>query len=44
MPIPKPQSNEKQYEYISRCYKTIKDEYNRPQAFAICYQTWKDKK
>lgn len=43
MPIPSPSSNEKQREFITRCYTTIKDEYNRAAAFAICYDKWKNK-
>ncbi len=44
MPIPTPKSNETQQQYITRCYKQIKDEYKTAQAFAICYQKYKDKK
>jgi len=42
MPIPKPQG-ERQAEYIAKCYKAIKGEYPTAQAFAICYQKWKDR-
>lgn len=43
MPIPNPRSNEKQNEYIRRCYVAIKDEYKTAQALAICYDKWKRK-
>ena len=42
MPIPTPNTGEKQAQFISRCYATIKDEYSRPQAFAICYNKYKE--
>jgi hypothetical protein len=42
-PIPNPQSNERQRDFITRCYKEIKDEYDRAQSFAICYGKWKEK-
>lgn len=44
MPIPTPQSSEKQGDFIKRCYLEIKDEYDRPTSFAICYSKWKNKK
>ncbi len=44
MPIPKPSSGESQRDFIKRCYLQIKDEYDRPTSFAICYSKWKDRK
>ena len=44
MPIPTPSSSESQKDFIKRCYLEIKDEYDRPTAFAICYDTYKTKK
>ena len=43
MPIPKPTQGETQQQFVKRCYETIKDEYDRPTAFAICYSTYKNK-
>lgn len=43
MPLPEPRPDERQYQFISRCYEQIKDEYNRAQSFAICYSRWKDR-
>lgn len=45
MPIPKPNQNEKQSEFISRCISYISDEYNdNKQAAAVCFTTWKEHK
>lgn len=41
MPIPTP-SGESQKEYISKCMSSIGDEYDREQALAICYNTWRE--
>ena len=41
MPIPKP-SGESQKEYISKCMSAIGDEYDRDQALAICYDTYRE--
>jgi hypothetical protein len=40
MPIPKPESAEKESEFISRCASQLVGEegYEREQAVAICYQ------
>jgi hypothetical protein len=44
MPIPKPNNTETQQQYITRCYKAIKDEYpTAAQSFAICYQKYRDR-
>jgi hypothetical protein len=43
MPIPSVRPNEKQREFISRCYTQIKDEYPKAQGFGICYSVWKEK-
>ena len=43
MPIPTP-SNETQREFISKCTSAISDEYDRDEALAICYTTWKNSK
>jgi hypothetical protein len=36
MPIPTPDKGERTDEYLSRCYKSIANEYTREQALAIC--------
>lgn len=43
MPIPKPQSDETEQEFIGRCVSAISDEYEDDQALAICYQQWGNK-
>ena len=41
MPIPKPKSNEKEDEYISRCISEISSEYTEEgQPYAICKGEW----
>ena len=41
MPIPKPQSDEKEQDYISRCISEIHSEYDvEGQAYAVCKSTW----
>jgi hypothetical protein len=45
MPIPKPNLNEKQSEFVSRCISSISGEYNdNKQAAAVCFTTWKEHK
>ena len=44
MPIPNPQSNERQQQFIRRCYMSIKNEYKPAQGFAICYNKWRESK
>jgi hypothetical protein len=41
MPIPIPESNESEQDYISRCVEAIYDEYGAEQASAICYSTYR---
>lgn len=43
MPIPKPNSGERQGQFVQRCYKEIKNEYKPAQGFAICYNAWRDR-
>ncbi len=43
MPIPKP-TTETQREYISKCISAISNEYDRDEALAIRYPTWKNSK
>ena len=43
MPIPVPNSEESQSEFVSRCIKAIYDEYEQSQAAAICYSNWRKK-
>ena len=44
MPIPTPEKEEKQEDFISRCMTMIKNEYdNNEQALAVCFSAWKDK-
>ena len=44
MPIPKPNKNEKQKDFMVRCIPQLMWEYKKDQAIAICYQKFKDKK
>jgi hypothetical protein len=45
MPIPKPQSGEKQSDYIQRCMQAIGSEYqDKDQAVAVCYTHWREGK
>jgi len=53
MPVPKPESNESERDYISRCEKFMHEEnYGKPkderrsnkQLTAICYSTWRENK
>ena len=44
MPIPKPRSKEKQVDFMIRCVPQMMKEYNKDQAIAICYKSFKDKK
>jgi len=43
MPIPTPNQNEKQEDFISRCMSndTMKEEYDQKQRSAICYDSWR---
>ena len=41
MPIPIPQSNEVEQDYIKRCVEAIYDEYGAEQSAGICYSTWR---
>ncbi len=45
MPIPKPQDNETQKEFIERCMsnETMVSEYEQSQRSAICYREWRNK-
>ena len=47
MPIPKPNKNEKQSEFIQRCMSnlTMKKEFkNNSQRLAVCFTEWKKRK
>ena len=41
MPIPKPNAEETESEFVSRCIGEIFDEYGQEQSAAICYQTYR---
>ena len=41
MPIPKPNKNESESEFVSRCVEAIYDEYGQEQGSAICYNTYR---
>ena len=41
MPIPTPNKNETEQEYVSRCISDISSEYEQDQAAAICYDTYR---
>ena len=41
MPIPKPNSNETEQDFVSRCVEAIYDEYGQEQGSAICYKTYR---
>ena len=41
MPIPLPESNETEQDFISRCVEAIYDEYGAEQSAGICYSTWR---
>ena len=43
MPVPRPNSGERQPAFVQRCYKEISKEYPRAQSFAICYNAWRDR-
>lgn len=43
MPIPKPRSNEKQSDFMSRCVPQMMKEYNKDQAIAVCYDAYRTK-
>jgi hypothetical protein len=40
MPIPKPQPNQTQAEFIAVCVPAIIDEYGEEQAVAVCMAAW----
>jgi hypothetical protein len=44
IPLPTPRKGEKKNDFISRCIRTIDDEYEHDQAIAICYRQWSKKK
>jgi hypothetical protein len=45
MPIPKPNSGEKQSDFIQRCMEAIGSEYtDKDQAVAVCYTQWREGK
>lgn len=44
MPIPAPQKNETEQDYVSRCISEIYDEYGQEQGSAICYNTYRKSK
>lgn len=47
MPIPKPEKNETQQGFVSRCMGNdtmVKDYPNQSQRSAICYQSWNSSK
>jgi hypothetical protein len=41
MPIPKPNSEESEQEFVSRCIEQVFDEYGQEQGSAICYNTYR---
>lgn len=43
MPIPKPESQENEQEFISRCISELYNEYGQEQSAGICYSQWNDK-
>lgn len=43
MPIPRPNQDENENEFVSRCISKIIDEYDQSQAAAICYNAYRDK-
>ena len=53
MPVPKPEANESERDFISRCEKFMHEENNKKlesekrsneQITAICYSTWRKKR
>lgn len=40
MPIPRPQPNQSEREFMTQCMAAIGDEYSAQQASAICYDAW----
>lgn len=46
MPIPKPQPNQSQSQFVSKCLndEVMKKEYKTPQRIAICYEAWNIKR
>lgn len=43
MPIPEPQPNQTEQEFISECVEQIINEYGEAMAAAICYSIWREK-
>mgnify|MGYP003132592065 CR=1 FL=1 len=43
MPIPKPNKDEKQRDFMMRCVAVTSKEYKREQAVAICYKKYREK-
>jgi|TARA_B110000908_G_scaffold40394_1_gene49076 hypothetical protein len=43
MPIPKKKPNEKQSDFMIRCVPQLMKEYDKSQAIAICYKSYKEK-
>ena len=44
MPIPKPEKREDQKKFMRRCVSIMIKEYDRDQALAICYKSYRDGK
>lgn len=44
MPIPTPNKNESEQDFVSRCVEAIYDEYGAEQGSAICYNTYRSSK
>ena len=40
VPIPKPKKTEDHKSFMGRCVPTLRDEYKRDQAVAICLKQW----
>lgn len=40
MPIPRPQTNQNEREFMTQCMAAIGEEYSAQQASAICYDAW----
>lgn len=44
MPIPKPRPDENESEFVGRCVSEISNEYDKDQAVAICFNTYRESK
>ena len=44
MPIPTPNKNESEKDFVSRCISAVYDEYGQEQGSAICYNTYRSSK